>query len=260
VKEIYVSDYDGANQRAVTAHRNLSITPAWAPDGVSLAYVSYYLGFNEIFLTRPDGRPATRPAGGDPDRRNLNPAISPDGTKMLFVSGRDSAKGYYDVFVVNIDGTGLKNLTPNTPESGESAPAWNPSGTMIAFTSDRTGTNQIWMMTPEGLNQQRIPTDTHCDRPTWSLQNFIAFSYGPANSLKHDIALYDLLTAKLTILTDGVGNNGSPAVAPNGRHVVFNTTRWGGDQLAVVGRDGGPPKKLTDLGNNTYPNWSSSPR
>ena len=263
VKEIYVMDYDGANQRPVTAHRSLSMMPVWSADANAIAYVSYYAGFTDIYLTRPDGRPAARPANGSPDVRNYTPALSPerDGSsrRLLFASSRDSAAGNWDIFIVNADGSGLKNLTPNTPSSSESTPTWNPLGTEIAYTSDRTGTNQIWIMTPEGLGARRVPTDQHCDRPTWSLQNFIAFAYGPMSG-PHDIAIYDLQASKISILTDGQGSNGSPAVSSNGRHVVFMTTRWGGNQLAVVSRKGGSPKRLTEVGNNSYPNWSQPPR
>jgi TolB protein len=259
VKEIYVMDYDGANQRAFTAHRSLSIMPAWASDGVSLAYVSYFGGNSDIYLTRPDGRAPTRPANGSMDIRNYSPAVSPDGKRLLFASSRDVNTGRNDIFIVNMDGTGLKNLTPNTASSGESTPSWSPSGTEIVFTSDRTGTNQLYLMSPEGLSLRRLPMDKHCDKPTWSLLNFIAFAYGPQDG-PHDIALYDLQTNKVSILTDGNGSNNSPAVSANGRHVVFTTTRFGGSQLAVVSRRGGAPRQLTTAGSNTYPNWSRPPQ
>ena len=108
VKEIYIMDYDGANQRAFTAHRSLSIMPSWAADGVSLAYVSYFGGNSDIYVTRPDGRAPTRPANGNMDVRNYSPAISPDGTRMLFSSSRDVNTGRNDIFIVNIDGIGLE--------------------------------------------------------------------------------------------------------------------------------------------------------
>ena len=37
-KEVYVTDYDGANQMRVTSNRRLNITPSWSPDGRSIAY------------------------------------------------------------------------------------------------------------------------------------------------------------------------------------------------------------------------------
>ena len=41
IKEIYISDYDGENQRRVTTGKTLNIAPRWSPDGRSIAYTSY---------------------------------------------------------------------------------------------------------------------------------------------------------------------------------------------------------------------------
>jgi len=37
VKEIYISDYDGENQRRITTSRSLNIKPKWSPDARSIA-------------------------------------------------------------------------------------------------------------------------------------------------------------------------------------------------------------------------------
>ena len=222
VKEIYVMDYDGANQRPFTAHRSLSIQPFWAADGVAMAYVSYFGGNSDIYLTRTDGRAPTRPANGNMDVRNYSPAISPDGTEMLFASSRDVNTGRTTSSSSTSTAPGLKNLTPNTPRRARARRPGARRATRSSFTSDKTGTNQLYLMSPEGLNVRRLPMDKHCDKPTWSLLNFIAFAYGPQNG-PHDIALYDTQTQKVSILTDGQGSNNSPAVSTNGRHVVFTT-------------------------------------
>ena len=41
VKEIYISDYDGANQKRVTVTRKLNIFPRWAPDARAISQRSF---------------------------------------------------------------------------------------------------------------------------------------------------------------------------------------------------------------------------
>ena len=75
----------------------------------------------------------------------------------------------------------------------------------------------------------------------------------------HDIALTDLSRMEPRILTDGLGSNKQPTVSSNGRHIAFVTTRWGKEHIATVDIDGKNYRRLTEVGNNTYPNWSPTP-
>ena len=88
MKEIYISDYDGANQRRITVNRALNITPTWSPDGRSIAYTSYRAGLPDplhlVHLSR--GAARSRPRA---TTQNWLPAWSPDGTKIAFTSNRD---------------------------------------------------------------------------------------------------------------------------------------------------------------------------
>jgi TolB protein len=254
-KEIYIADYDGANQTRITANNALNISPVWGADTRTLAYVSYQTGFPDIYVTKFDGRAPTRPASGNDRNQHFLPEISPDGSKVAFASSRG---GSMDIWVANVGGGGLRNLTPNTPSSAEVAPTWSPSGDQIAFTSDRTGRTAIYIMRADGLDQQRLYGEMQADRPTWSPLNFIAFTVVGGGA--KDIALYDINTRSVRMLTDGRGSNESPSFAPNGRHIAFVTTRWGREQVAIVGIDGSRIKRVTESGNNGWPNWSPSPK
>jgi TolB protein len=192
-----------------------------------------------------------RPAQGTASIQNHMAAWSPDGTKLAFVSNR--AGGRSDIWIVNSDGTGLQNLTNNTERTVSNwAPTWSPSGTQIAFGSDRAGQKQLYVINVNGAGLRKL-FDREIDRPTWSSQNYIAFTM--ATGAGYDIALLDLNSQAVRVLTDGLGQNESPAVAPNGRHIAFVTTRWGRQEIATVNAAGGHIRRVTQVGNNTYPNW-----
>ncbi len=89
--------------------------------------------------------------------------------------------------------------------------------------------------------------------------NKIAYTCGASSG--YDICLLDMGSRQVVKLTDGLGSNEQPSFAPNGRHVVFVTTRWGKKQLAMVDLKGTITKlRVAGTGNNTYPNWSHAPQ
>jgi TolB protein len=49
-KEVYLSDYDGANGRQLTHDNALSVSPALSPNGRRLAYTGYQAGYADIYL------------------------------------------------------------------------------------------------------------------------------------------------------------------------------------------------------------------
>jgi TolB protein len=256
-KEIYIADYDGANQLPVTANRNLNVAPVWSPDARDLAYTSWVSGFMDVYVrSLYDARPPSRPGGASNDIENNLAAWSPDGSKLAFASTRS---GDWDIYVVNRDGTGLRNIT-NYPRGTDNAPTWSPTGAQIAFTSDRTGSNQIYMIGADGVGLRQLTFGCQgCDRPTWSPLNVIAYTAGAGPG--HDIYALDLSSNQTRQITDGQGSNESPTFAPNGRHIAFVTTRWGKEQVATVDITGRRDsiRRVTDLGNNRYPNWSRTP-
>lgn len=254
-KEIYIMDYDGANQQKVTSNRSLNISASWCPDGQCLAYMTYQSGYPDIVLQNIFGQIGmSKPAHGTDGVQNYLPRVSPDGTKIAYGSTRNGEA--MDIYVVNRDGSGQRRLTNNPANDG--APTWSPSGNLLAFTSNRTGSVRIYLMNPDGSGLKGVENScSHCDRPTFAPGiNGLLLAYSTQTGVGHDIELYDFNNGQARRLTNGEGTNESPSFAPNGRHVLFFTTRWGKEQLAVVDIDGKNVRRLTELGANTYPNWS----
>ena len=57
-------------------------------------------------------------------------------------------------------------------------------------------------------------------------------------------------------LTSDAGSNESPSWSPDGRHLVFMSTRTGSPEIFVMGADGSEPKRITFTGGNSMPSWS----
>jgi TolB protein len=252
IKEIYISDYDGAAQRRITITRNLNNFAVWAPDGRAVAYTSWRQGFPNILVSYIyTGTPPATPAGGTPNAHNWLAVFSPDGTRLAFTSNRN---GNPELYVINLDGTNLRRLT-NHP-AADTTPTWSPTGTEIAFVSDRSGSPQVYVVGADGTGLRRISSESYCDRPTWSPAPFNEIAYAARTGPGNDIKIYEVATGQVRQLTFGEGTNESPAFAPNGRHLAFSTTRWGRTQIAVMGRDGNDVRQITRDGNNFAPNWS----
>jgi TolB protein len=250
VKEIYISDYDGENQRRVTTQRSLNINPTWSPDGRAIAYTSYRRGPPNIFVSNIYQGTLEEITKGPGE--NWLPAWSPDGTRLCFTSTRD---GNAELYVMNRDGSNVRRLTDHP--GIDSTPTWSPSGTQIAFTSDRTGSPQIYIVGADGLGLRKVTSESYADRPTWSPAPFNEIAFTARTGPGNDIKVIDLATGQVRQLTFGEGTNESPAWAPNGRHLAFTSTRSGKTQVFVISRDGRNLKQVTKAGNNYQPNWSN---
>ena len=249
VKEVYISDYDGANQRRITVNRALNIMPTWAPDGRAIAYTSYARGFPTIFVSLIyEGR---RVEPSTPGTQNWLPTWSPDGTKIVFTSNRD---GNPELYVMNRDGSGVRRLTNNP--AIDTTPSYSPTGAQIAFTSDRSGGPAIYVMGSDGLNPHRVSTDSYCDRATWAPAPYNELAFVCRTGPGYDIKVYEFATGSIRQITHGEGSNESPSYAPNGRHLAFTSTRAGKVQIFTIGRDGVGLKQITRAGNNFTPDWS----
>lgn len=250
-KEVYVGDYDGANQMRVTANRRLNVAPSWSPDGRSIAYTSFMRIQPQIIVSNV--YQGTRETLTDEKTGAYFSVFSPDGSRIAFMSQRD---GNTEIYVMNRDGSGVRRLTNN--RAAESSPTWSPTGRQIAFTSDRSGSAQIWVMDADGLNERRLTFgESWADKATWSPAPYNEIAYAAQSGPGFDIRIFDVATGQKRTLTDGIGTNESPTFSPNGRHIAFISSRLGKMHLFTIARDGRGLRQITRAGNNTWPNWSN---
>jgi TolB protein len=248
VKEIYIADYDGENQRRVTVLKTLNGFPRWSPDGKSIAYTSYRRGGGQIFISNIYQGTIEEVTKGPAE--NWLAAWSPDGSKLCVASPRGTS--HTNLYVINRDGSGFRQLTND--RSNNTTPTWSPSGTQIAFVSDRTGQPQIYTIGVDGTGFSRFTSD-YSDRPTWSPPPYNEIAFSARTGPGFDIRVIDLASRAVRQLTNGEGTNESPAFSPNGRHIAFTSTRSGKKQIFTVARDGRDLRQVTRTGNNEQPDW-----
>ncbi len=123
-------------------------SPAWAPDGARFVYKGCLNGSCGVILSNLDG---SAPFQLTFDPSDANPAVSPDGELVVFMSHRGEN---WDVYSVGIDGTGLTRLTTDIANDG--LPTWAPDGKTIAFVSDRDGAWAMWVANANGKNQRPL--------------------------------------------------------------------------------------------------------
>jgi len=254
-KEIWVMDYDGANQHPVTTLGSISLSPHISPDGSRLAFSSFNGSAWEIRMFSFDlNRMVSFPRYGG---TNLTPSWAPDGTRLAFSSSRS---GKPEIYTVDQSGGNLHRVT-NSGTTNVS-PTWNrKTGTQIAWVSRRGDLPKIFMMNSDGTNEQQLTEQGYAVSPSWSPNGqFLVFSwmrqYGPGAPGAQDIYIMDVANKQWVQLTHDGGHNDFPSWAPDGRHVVFESNRSGSRQIWSMLADGSNQKQLTNSGANFEPDWS----
>ncbi len=163
--EIYRMLPDGRGQARLTFTPGLSETDAaGSPDGRWIAYsVAGADGGRELWRMSRNGRNAHRLPSGGPD--DDNPAWSPDGEYLAFVSTRGGQPHLYRLDLV----TGA--VTPLNAAAGiEQGPDWSWTTGRIAYEYSATGGNTaIYTMAADGSDTQQLLVNPNSDaQPSWS--------------------------------------------------------------------------------------------
>jgi TolB protein len=248
-KELSVMDYDGAGPTRLTSNKSINLSPVWSPDTRSLAFTSYMRGYPYLYRMFPfENRPVQVVAGflGI----NTSPAFSPDGHSLAMTLSRD---GNPELYVLNLATGAFRRLT--TYSGIDTEPTWSPTGREIAFVSERAGGAHVFVMDAEGANVRRLTQAGFNTQPRWSPKgDTIAFTSRQGN---FDLWAVSPDGSNLRRLTAGPGNNEGASWAPNGRHLVFQSSRAGGYQLYTMLADGSEQQPVPrSPGESTSAAWS----
>ena len=253
--ELYVTTTDGAAARRLTDEFAMDDHPAWSPDGRHVVFSSTRqasdrpgLAWNALYVLRVDGRTAGSGAGrpADSEVRRLSPAGAADyspawssqGDLIACASGSGAAGGT-DIVVMAPDGTGRRVVVKDG-----GWPAFAADGRALFFHRKREGRWGVWRIGLDGSGLERItPPDVDAFTPSAS-GNGSRLAVAVSRGDHRQIAIVDLSSRSLTVLTDAPADHGNPAISPDGQAVAYHKSTPG-PAVPNVEPWGAPPE--TDL-------------
>ena len=213
------------------------------------------------------------------------PALSPDGRSVAFISNRD---GHYNIYVGLVRGGELVQITHDAVM--KSRPLWSPDGSTLAYAQlNESGTMDVWEVAALGGSPRKVilnATDpawtadghsliyeNYADGEIWTCgvsgeNPRLLVQMGPdevATELRTSpdgkmiamavrsagggptgkLGIADLSAGKVRLLTQDSATTLSPAWSPDSRFIYFASSRGGTLNVWKIGADGNGLRQIT---------------
>ncbi|MBK5256761.1 MAG: gamma-glutamyltransferase, partial [Vicinamibacteria bacterium] len=182
--------------------------PAWTIGGRTLVVSRLHEGRQRLFEIGLDGRPARLITDGSVPGDETGPSIGHE--RVFFAIGSDEDA---DIYAVALKGGASTQVTKNPAR--EMSPAISPDGAQLAFVSNRSGSDEIWVMTsaaPFGEARRVTFNDGDDTDPAWSPDGQ-RLAYATVVSSQRWIAISDSAGGPTQLIRRGAT---APSWSPDG--------------------------------------------
>ncbi|MGE5815773.1 MAG: S9 family peptidase [Acidobacteriota bacterium] len=226
--EIWLADSQNGTTRKMTRGKKSSTSPAWSPEGSTLAFASDRSDKRQVYLIDPHGGEARVLTSAEDGIMGF--AWSPDGTRIAYTAAEpkteaakerdkkygeftivDEQRGQTHLWVIDVNSKESRKLTDGQMAVGSFE--WSPDGSSIAY-------------------DHRTDED-------------------PSNGGSADISVMDVSSGKSRPLVTQDGPDTNPEWSPDGARIAFETAMgnpayyYTNGLIATVPAVGGPPDVLT---------------
>jgi TolB protein len=166
---IWVRDVTGKTGARELTKFEHDMSPAWSPDGKTIAFQSYGRQRNgpfAIWLIDSDGTNARRLIAPDPEGDQY-PSWSPDGKWLVWTHGNR-------LWVADVNGRNAHPLTAGTGEGGHGfqyGGQWSPAGDRIVYLesdSDMGADYKVWVVRADGTDRKKVAGGIAAHHLKWS--------------------------------------------------------------------------------------------
>jgi Tol biopolymer transport system component len=202
----------------------------------------------DIFEANPDGTALKRLT--DAPGYDAEGSYSPDGKQIVFCSNRSGPKNL-ELYIMDADGKNVRQLT-KAPGCYNGGPFFSPDGKRVIFRSDRKKKDhlQLHVINGDGTGERAL-TDDHnwvFWAPFWYRDGkhivYTAADHSdPLKRPNYDLYWMNIETGKKVRLTYAPGADVLPVFSPDGRQLLWTSTRDGRRPAQLYIADFAPPRE-----------------
>ena len=145
---------------------------------------------------------------------------------------------------------------------GPTVPVPSAEGRISFVRSNQGSTPNLFVVNPDGTNQQQLTHDIYIDQTAWSPDGKYIAAQGRLNDvaaiLRIEVGPDNKAVDILKLTAEDTAESVLPAWSPDGTQIAFQSKRGGGDwQIHVMKPDGSDKRMVTDgKGLAKHPAWS----
>jgi Tol biopolymer transport system component len=201
----------------------------------------------DIFEANTDGTGLRRLTTGG--GYNAEGSYSPDGKHIVFCSNRSGPQNL-ELYVMDRDGKNVRQLT-HAPGCYNGGPFFSPDGKRVIFRSDRKKKDhlQLYVINADGTGERALTDDLNWVQwgPYWYPDGKHIVYAGadhsnPAVRPNYDLYWMDVSTGKKVRLTYAPGADVLPVFSPDGKRLMWTSTRDGRRPAQLYVADFVPPQ------------------